>query len=285
MHPSSRPVRSMLYIPGSKARALDKAKTLSADAIIFDLEDAVAPDEKPAARDLLGEVLTAEAYGARMTVLRVNGLDTEWGADDLAASAAMAVDAVLLPKVNGPDDVDAAALHAPKAVFWAMIETAEGVLNALSIAKHPKMGGFVLGTNDLAKELGCATGGNRMPLMASLQMALLGARAGGIFCVDGVYNAFKDDAGLKEECEQGAMIGMDGKTLIHPAQLDIANAVFAPSEADIEQAERTIAAHKAAVAAGEGVAVLDGKIVENLHVVTAEATLAKARAIAELEAI
>ncbi|MEL7462376.1 MAG: CoA ester lyase [Pseudomonadota bacterium] len=285
MHPSSRPVRSMLYIPGSKVRALEKAKTLGADAIIFDLEDAVAPDEKPAARDLLGEVLTAGAYGARMTVLRVNGLDTEWGADDLAASAAMAVDAVLLPKVNGPDDVDAAALHAPKAVFWAMIETAEGVLKALSIAKHPKMGGFVLGTNDLAKELGCATGGNRMPLMASLQMALLGARAAGISCVDGVYNAFKDDAGLKVECEQGAMLGMDGKTLIHPAQLDIANAVFAPSEADIEQAERTIAAHKAAVAAGEGVAVLDGKIVENLHVVTAEATLAKARAIAELEAI
>lgn len=280
MHATSRPVRSMLYIPGSKARALDKAKTLAADAIIFDLEDAVAPAEKHGARDLLAEYLTSNAYGARMTLLRVNGLDTVWGADDLATGADLSVDAILLPKVNNAADVDAAAALAPGAMFWAMIETAEGVLNALSIAKHPKMGGFVLGTNDLAKELGCATGGNRMPLMASLQMALLGARAGGIACVDGVYNAFKDDEGLRVECEQGAAIGMDGKTLIHPAQLEVANSVFAPSQADIEHAERVIEAHQTALAAGEGVAVLDGKIVENLHVVTAEATLAKARAIA-----
>ncbi|MEO1239618.1 MAG: CoA ester lyase [Pseudomonadota bacterium] len=282
MQATSRPVRSVLYIPGSKSRALDKAKSLAADAIIFDLEDAVAPEEKPAARTLLADTLTPGAYGTRMALLRVNGLDTPWGAADLAAGAGMAVDAILLPKVNGPADVDAAAQHAPDAMFWAMIETAEGVLNALSIAKHPKMGGFVLGTNDLAKELGCETGGNRMPLMASLQIALLGARAGAIPCVDGVYNAFKDDDGLRVECDQGATLGMDGKTLIHPAQLEIANAVFAPSEADIAQAERVIAAHKAAIAAGEGVAVLDGKIIENLHVVTAEATLSKARAISEL---
>lgn len=282
MQPTSRPVRSMLYIPGSKERALEKAKTLSADAIIFDLEDAVAPNEKPAARGLMAETLTPGAYGARITLLRVNGLDTQWGAEDLVAGAEMAVDAILLPKVNGPEDIDAAASHAPEATFWAMIETAEGVWNAPSIAKHPKMGGFVLGTNDLAKELGCATGGNRMPLMASLQMSLLGARAGGIPCVDGVYNAFKDDEGLKVECEQGAMLGMDGKTLIHPAQLAVANKVFAPSEADIAQAERVIEAHRAALSAGDGVAVLDGKIVENLHVVSAEATLAKARAISEM---
>ena len=284
MASQNRPVRSMLYIPGSKARALEKAKGLAADAIIFDLEDAVAPDEKPAARELLAETLTDGAYGARVILLRVNGLDTSWGADDLSAGAAMAVDALLLPKVNGPADVDAARAHAPEATFWAMIETAEGVLNAQAIAKHPAMAGFVLGTNDLAKELGCQTGGDRMAMMTSLQMALLAARAGGILCVDGVYNAFKDEEGLRAECEQGLALGMDGKTLIHPAQLEVANAVFAPSPEDVAQAERLITAHEEALARGEGVAVLDGRIVENLHVETAQATLAKARAIAEMGA-
>jgi len=276
-----RPYRSVLYIPGSKARALEKARSLATDAIIFDLEDAVAPDEKAAARVLLAETLTPSAYGARAVLLRVNGLDTEWGAGDLEAAGGMALDAVLLPKVNGPADVDAAAAMAPGATFWAMIETAEGVLNALAIARHPKMAGFVMGTNDLMKEIGAAPKPGRGPLQAALQMALMAARAAGIVCIDGVYNAFRDDEGLRAECEEGRDLGMDGKSLIHPAQIDIANAVFSPSKAEVEGAERIIAAHEAALAEGEGVAVLDGRIVENLHVETANRVLAKARAIAE----
>lgn len=279
----SRPLRSVLYIPGSKERALEKAKDLATDAIIFDLEDAVAPDEKTAARALLANTLIPGAYGSRTTLLRVNGLDTAWGKDDLFAGASMAVDAILLPKVNSPADLDAAMEVAPGAKFWAMVETAEGVLNAQSIAAHPAMDGFVMGTNDLAKELGCQTGGDRMAMMTALQMAMLAARAAGIACIDGVYNAFKDEDGLRAECEQGLALGMDGKSLIHPAQLAVANSVFAPSPDDVARAERVIEAHSAALAAGEGIAVLDGKIIENLHVVTAEATLAKARAIAEVE--
>ncbi|MDJ1007683.1 MAG: CoA ester lyase [Paracoccaceae bacterium] len=280
MDDDPRPFRSVLYIPGSKARALEKARGLPADAIIFDLEDAVAPDEKPAARALLAETLKPGAFGSRATLLRVNGLDTGWGEDDLVVARSMAVDAVLLPKVNGPCDVDAAAELAPDALFWAMIETAEGVLNALAIAKHPRIRGFVLGTNDLLKELGAQPVAGRASLSMALQTALLAARSAGIPCVDGVYNAFRDEAGLTAECVQGRDFGMDGKTLIHPAQIDIANAVFAPSETDIAEARRVIAAHESAIADGEGVAVLDGKIVENLHVETANRVLAKARAIA-----
>lgn len=280
-----RPLRSVLYIPGSKERALDKAKTLQADAIIFDLEDAVAPDEKPDARQLLEQYLTPGAYANRTLLLRVNGLDTPWGQDDLRAGVSMSVDGLLLPKVNSVADLDAASEIAPGARFWAMIETAEGVLNAMSIAKHTSLDGFILGTNDLAKEIGCNTGGDRLAMITALQIALLGARAAGIACIDGVYNAFKDVEGLQTECEQGKSFGMDGKTLIHPAQLEIANAVFSPSQDDIEQAERVIAAHQSALSKGEGVAVLDGRIIENLHVETARATLAKANAIAELEAL
>lgn len=281
MDDSSRPVRSVLYIPGSKERALEKAKSLDADAIIFDLEDAVAPGEKAAARSLLGTSLTAGAYGERLVLLRVNGLDTEWGGDDLRAAADMAVDAVLLPKVNGPADVDAAARLAPDTLFWAMIETAEGALDALAIARHPKMAGFVMGTNDLLKELGAVVRPDRLAMMTALQTALMAARAVGIPCVDGVFNAFRDETGLRLECEQGRDLGMDGKTLIHPAQIEIANEVFAPGDAEIEEAKAIIAAHEAALAEGQGVAVLDGRIVENLHVESANRVLAKARAIGE----
>lgn len=282
MHDAAQPLRSVLYIPGSKPRALEKAKELSADALILDLEDAVAPEEKASARATLVDALTQGAYGAKLVLLRVNGLDTEWGADDLRASVSMAIDGVLLPKVDGPADIDVAADLAGDASFWAMIETAEGVLNAQSIAAHARMAGFVLGTNDLLKELGAAARSDRMPLMASLQIALLAARAAGIPCIDGVFNAFRDEDGLRAECQQGRDLGMDGKTLIHPAQLEVANAVFAPSEADIAHAEAIIAAHNAALARGEGVAVLDGRIVENLHVVSANRILAKARAIGEI---
>ena len=283
----SRPCRSVLYIPGSRERALEKACTLPADAIIFDLEDAVAPEEKPAARVLLARVLRDFDYGARLRIVRINGFDTEWGRADAAAmdraiAGGARVDAVLVPKVNRAADLDAVAAAVPGADLWAMMETAAGMLNAAEIAAHPRLAGMVMGTNDLAKELGSRFRADRLPMMAGLGLCLLAAKAHGRIIVDGVYNAFKDEAGLKAECDQGRDMGFDGKTLIHPAQLEIANAAFAPSESEVDLARRQIAAFDAVVATGGGVAVVDGRIVENLHVATARATLEKARAIAAL---
>lgn len=286
MDASTRPLRSVLYIPASRERALEKAMSLRTDAIIFDLEDAVAPEEKPAARDLLVRTLAERDYGARMRIVRVNGADTPWGADDLAALAGAGVEAVLLPKVGSGEDVAAVAaqLNSDAATqIWAMMETPAGVMTAGEIARAPRMGGFVMGTNDLAKDLGTRFRADRLPMMTSLQTCLLAARAAGIACIDGVYNAFKDEDGLRAECVQGRDLGMDGKTLIHPAQLAIANEVFAPAEDEIDTARRQIAAFDEAQARGEGVAVLDGKIVENLHVATAKATLARAEAIARMD--
>ncbi|MBD3763837.1 MAG: CoA ester lyase [Rhodobacterales bacterium] len=280
-----RPYRSVLYIPGSKERALDKARDLAADAIIFDLEDAVAPDEKPAARALLAQVLATADYGGRARIVRINGLDTPWGADDIAAFAAIRqVEAILIPKVSRAADVQAVADRIAGVPLWAMMETALGMLNAAEIAAHPRLAGLVMGTNDLAKELGSRPRPDRLALQAGLGLCLLAARAHGRVIVDGVYNAFKDEDGLRAECEQGRDLGFDGKTLIHPAQIDIANAAFAPTEAEIDLARRQIAAFAEAQAAGQGVAVVDGRIVENLHIVTAQATLAKAQAIAALTA-
>jgi len=275
-----RPYRSALYIPGSKDRALDKARGLPVDVILFDLEDAVAPDAKVEARDTLYAALADGGYGLRLKIVRINGLGTEWGAADAAAVAAMDCDAVLLPKVNGPDDVDALAKLIPDLPIWAMMETPQGILNAASIAAHPRIAGFVLGTNDLAKDLNSRT---RAALMTSLQMCMLAAKAAGIVALDGVYNAFKDEDGLRAECAEGRDMGFDGKTLIHPAQVAIANAAFGPTDDEIDLARRQIAAFEAAEAEGQGVAVVDGRIVENLHIVTARATLAKAEAIAALE--
>ena len=278
----TRPYRSALYIPGSRPRALDKARGLPVDVILFDLEDAVSPDEKTTARATLAEELGKGGYGNRLKVVRINGLDTGWGTEDAKAADAMDCDAVLLPKVNSAADVDALAAITGKPI-WAMMETPLGVLNALEIAAHPKLEGFVLGTNDLAKDLNTRHRADREPLLTSLQLCLLAARAHGVVAVDGVYNAFKDEDGFKVECEQGRDMGFDGKTLIHPAQVAIANAAFAPTQAEIDLATRQIAAFAEAEAEGQGVAVVDGKIVENLHIVTAKATLAKAKAIAELE--
>ncbi|TFL19206.1 HpcH/HpaI aldolase/citrate lyase family protein [Jannaschia formosa] len=283
----ARPYRSVLYIPASKERALEKAAGLPVDAIIFDLEDAVAPTEKAAAREALGRALARIAYGPRARIIRVNGADTEWGADDLAAACGMEAEAVLLPKVAGPEDI-AAAVRVLEAAgsgmrVWAMIESPAGVLNAAAIARALRLGGLVLGTNDLAKDLGVRDRADRMPLLHCLSATVLAARAAGVPCIDGVYNAFRDEEGLRAECEQGRDLGMDGKTLIHPAQVAIANAAFAPTEAEIAQAQAVIAAHEAALAEGQGVAVLDGKIVENLHVETARKTLARQAAIEELE--
>jgi len=278
-----RPYRSVLYIPASKERALEKARGLAADAIIFDLEDAVAPEEKAAARETLARALSEGGFGARARIVRVNGIDTVWGREDVAAFAAHPeAEAILIPKVNSPADLDAVAALAAGKPLWAMMETARGMLNAAAIAAHPALQGMVMGTNDLAKELGSRHRPDRLPLQAGLGLCLLAAKAEGRVIVDGVYNAFKDEAGLEAECAQGRDMGFDGKTLIHPAQIDIANAAFAPSEDEVALALRQIAAFNEAQASGQGVAVVDGRIVENLHIVTAQATLAKAQAIAAL---
>lgn len=280
----SRPYRSVLYIPGSNARALDKARGLAADAIIFDLEDAVAATEKEAARATLAEELAKGGYGARAKIVRINGFDTDWGRADAAAFADGPADAILIPKVSSAALLDeVAALTGPKPL-WAMMETALGMLNAAEIAAHPRLEGMVMGTNDLAKELNCRMTPGRLGVLPGIGRALLAARAYGLVAVDGVYNAFKDEEGLADECRQGRDIGFDGKTLIHPAQLAIANAAFAPSEAEVDLARRQIAAFDAAQAEGQGVAVVDGKIVENLHIVTARRILDQVAAIAALEA-
>lgn len=284
MDPRARPYRSVLYIPGSKPRALEKAKTLPVDAVIFDLEDAVSVDEKPNARATLAQALEAGGYGARMKIVRINGLDTEWGREDAIAAARMDCDAILLPKVNAPEDLDALAEITGDIPLWAMMETPRGMLNAAAIAAHPKLQGMVMGTNDLAKELQTRYRPDRMPMMAGLGLCLLAAKAEGLVIIDGVYNAFKDAEGLAAECAQGRDMGFDGKTLIHPAQVEVANAAFAPTEREIDTSRRQIAAFDEAQAAGQGVAVVDGKIVENLHVATAREILAKADAIAALSA-
>ena len=276
----SHPYRSVLYLPGSRERVLEKAKGLAADALIFDLEDAVAPDDKLAARDLVCEMVQ-RGYGARKRLIRVNGLDTDWGEADLEAAIAAAPDGILVPKVNGPEELQAIAARLKgETRLWAMMETPLGILNAREIAAStPKLEGFVMGTNDLVKELFASHTPSRAPVMTSLSLCLLAARAHGLVCVDGVYNAFKDEAGLRAECQQGLEMGFDGKTLIHPAQIEAANEVFAPDEAELTLARRYIEAFEGAA----GVAVVDGKIVENLHVENAVRLLAKADMITKMK--
>ncbi len=280
----ARPHRSVLYIPASKARALDKARKLPVDAIIFDLEDAVSPDEKVRARETLAAALADGGYGHRIKIVRINALDSLWGRDDATAVAAMACDAVLLPKVDNPEQLDALAAITGELDLWAMMETPRGMLNAAAIAGHPRLRGMVMGTNDLARELGSRSDAQRTAMMRALGLCLLAARAESIVIIDGVYNAFKDDEGLRAESSQGRDMGFDGKSLIHPAQIDVANAIFAPSEEELALARRHIAAFNAAQADGHGVAVVDGRIVENLHVATAQEVLAKAQAIDRIAA-
>lgn len=282
-----RPYRSVLYIPAARERAMEKARALACDAIIFDLEDAVAPEEKAPARALLARVLTEVDFGQRARIVRINGIGTDWGRQDLAEIGAVLgqgarVDAVLIPKVAAPEDLDAAAAALPGADLWAMMETPLAMLNAGAIAAHPRLKGMVMGTNDLAKDLGSRHRPDRLPLMSGLGLCLLAARAHGRVIIDGVFNAFRDEAGLAAECAQGRDLGFDGKTLIHPAQIEIANAAFAPDADEIDLARRQIAAFDAALAQGQAVAVVDGKIVENLHIVTARATLQKAAHIAAM---
>lgn len=286
MDPTTHPYRSVLYIPGSKERPLEKARTLPTDAIIFDLEDAVAPEAKREARQTLAAALRDGGYGKRAKIVRINALTTEWGNEDVRVLRDAGADIFLLPKCNTPTDVDALAdLLDPATPIWVMMETPVSVFNAREIAAHHRVTGLVTGTNDLTKDLGCRYRADRLPLMTALQMIVMAARAArGVVAIDGVYNRFRDGDGLKAECEQGRDLGFDGKTLIHPAQIEIANTAFAPTQSEIDLARRQIAAFEESKASGQGVAVVDGQIVENLHVVAAQRILARARAISEMAA-
>ncbi|MDF1670919.1 MAG: CoA ester lyase [Roseovarius sp.] len=283
MDTNAQPFRSVLYIPGSMDRALEKARTLAADAIIFDLEDAVAPDAKPMARKTLAAALKQGGYGKRFKIVRINALTTAWGLDDVQALRDAGADAILLPKVNSASDVDTLAdLLGPDMPIWVMMETPVSVFNAREIAAHRQVEGLVTGTNDLAKDLNARTRSDRLPLMMALQTIVMAARAARIVAVDGVYNRFRDGEGLKHECEQGRDLGFDGKTLIHPSQIEVTNTEFSPTQSEIDLAERQIAAYEESMASGQGIAVVDGNIVENLHVVAAQRILAKSRAVAEM---
>ncbi|MFY9238529.1 MAG: CoA ester lyase [Roseovarius sp.] len=286
MDAATHPYRSVLYIPGSKERALDKARSLPADAIIFDLEDAVAPDAKAEARETLAEALRSGGYGKRSKIVRINALTTAWGLEDVRILGDAGADAILLPKVNTPSDVDNLVdLLPPTMPIWVMMETPTSVFNAREIAAHGRVTGLVTGTNDLTKELGCRVRADRLPLMNALQRIIMAARAARIVAIDGVYNRFRDGDGLKAECEQGRDLGFDGKTLIHPLQIEGANRAFAPTASEIDLAQRQIEAFEQSKASGQGVAVVDGMIVENLHVVAAKRILAKAVAVAEMEGV
>lgn len=283
-----RPRRSVLYMPSSNERALDKAKTLPADAIIFDLEDAVAPDAKESARPMAVAAASSGEYGSKELTIRCNGLDTPWGADDIAAAARSGASAVVIPKVASVEYVEQVsrllnAAGAPDSMaIWPMIETPTAIFDVRHIAAHPRVAVLVMGTNDLARELRAALVPGRHPLVPHLATALAAAREAGKVILDGVYNDVKNLEGFRDECVQGAEMGFDGKTLIHPGQVDVANDVWAPSEADVEHARKVIAAFDEAAREGRGVITVDGRMIENLHVANAQRTLAVADAIAAL---
>jgi len=285
-----RPRRSVLYMPGANERALEKAKGLAADALILDLEDAVAPDAKADARERVCAAAASGEYGRREIAIRANGLDTRWHADDVAAIAAAGPDAIVIPKVNSVDDVRAieAALEsggAPdRTKIWAMVETPQAMLHAEEIAGcSDRLTVLVMGTNDLAKELHAIHVPGRQPLLTGLGLCLLAARATGKVILDGVYNDIGDADGFLAECRQGKEMGFDGKTLIHPSQLEPCNEVFAPSDAEVASAREIIAAFEEAESEGRGVVTVNGRMIENLHVDQARQTLAQADAIAAMQ--
>jgi citrate lyase subunit beta/citryl-CoA lyase len=291
MSKTVRPRRSVLYMPGANTRALEKARTLSADALIFDLEDAVAPEAKEAARSNV--VLAAEsgAYGKREIAIRCNGLNTAWGEADIAAIAKSGADAILVPKVESAAEVthvvsllDTAGAPTTMAV-WAMMETPKGILRAEEIAgAHPRLALFVMGTNDLVKDMRARHTPMRLPMITALGIGMLAARAHGLTILDGVYNDIQDTAGFRAVCQQGLEMGFDGKTLIHPSQVEPCNEVFAPSASELEMAGKIVTAFRKAQAEGKGVVTVDGRMIENLHVEQAERALALASAIRELQA-
>ena len=275
-------LRSVLYMPSSNERALEKAKTIPADAIIFDLEDAVAPDAKELAREQACAAVASGDYGHKTLTIRCNGLDTPWGATDLVAAAAAKPDAVVIPKVSGPEHLRQVADLVGDTRIWAMVETPGALFAVREIAAFEQVDVLVMGTNDLAKELRAALVPGRAPLVPHLATALLAAREAGKLILDGVYNDVKDLEGFEAECVQGMQLGFDGKTLVHPTQVEAANRVWAPSEDEIDHARRVIAAFEEASREGKGVVVVDGRMVENLHRDNALRTLATAEAIAAL---
>jgi citrate lyase subunit beta/citryl-CoA lyase len=285
-----RPRRSVLYLPGANERALEKAKTIPADALILDLEDAVAPEAKPDARERVCAAAGSGEYGSRELTIRVNGLDTQWFGDDLRAAAQAGPAAVVVPKISSAADVHAVekALEAGGApdhtTIWAMIETPVAMLRAEEIAAaSARLTVLVMGTNDLAKELHAEHVPGRAPLLTGLGLALLAARAEAKVILDGVYNDVKDITGFEAECRQGREFGFDGKTLIHPGQVEPCNRVFAPTSAQIDESQAILAAWEQARAQGIGVATVNGRMIENLHVENANRILAVAKAIGALQ--
>ncbi len=286
-----RPRRSVLYMPGSNTRALEKAKALAADALILDLEDAVAPSAKSDARGFVCAAVKAGGYGRRELVIRINSLTSAWGMDDLAAAMQAGPDAILVPKVSSPSDIATVAkamAAAPQDVrIWAMMETPLAMLNAREIAsatsEHARFECMVMGTNDLAKETGAGLDGDRVAMMPWLMTCVAAARAFGLAIIDGVYNDFRNEQGCVAECAQGRLTGMDGKTLIHPGQIAAANAAFAPSRSEVDAARHIIAAFALPENAGLGAINLNGRMVELLHCEIARKTVAMSEAIAALE--
>lgn len=280
MSAAFRPRRSLLFMPGSNPRALEKARGLAADGLIFDLEDAVAPAAKESARAIVAAALAEGGYGGRELVLRVNAIDTPWGHGDLAVAATMPIDAVLLPKVENADRVGLTVslldqFGAPERLaVWCMLETPRGILCAREIAAaSPRLAALVLGTSDLTKDLHALATRDRLPLVTSLGLTILAARAHGLAILDGVHLDLADEDGFIASCRQGRELGFDGKTVMHPKQIAGANAAFAPTRDEIEWSRRIIAAHDEAVAAGKGVVLVDGRLVENLHVENARRLL------------
>ncbi|MFL3021386.1 MAG: HpcH/HpaI aldolase/citrate lyase family protein [Candidatus Poriferisodalaceae bacterium] len=283
-----RPRRSVLYMPAANQRALEKAKDIQADALIFDLEDAVAPDSKEIAREQACTAAASSEYGNRELTIRCNGLDTPWGKDDLLAAAAAGPAAVVIPKVDSSSYLDEISEllnqgGAPSSTqIWAMVETPMGILHVEEIARHERMSVMVMGTNDMAKELRASITADRQALLPYLAMCLLSARAAGVAILDGVYNDIKDESGFKDVCVQGAEMGFDGKTLIHPNQVAPTNEIFSPSLDELDFHRRIIEEFEAAEKDGRGVLTVDGKMIENLHVDEARRALAVADAIAAL---
>ena len=286
-----RPRRSVLYMPGANDRALEKARSLSADALILDLEDSVAPEAKSQARDKVVRAIKSGGYGTRELIIRVNALDTPWGADDLKAAASVAADAILVPKVSRPGDMVSAdkLLKAQGAGaqtrLWAMMETPLAILNARDIASvagdaSSRFSCLVLGTNDLIKESRARALGDRFAIIPWLAMSVLAARSFGLDVIDGVYNDFKDDAGFRAECEQGRTLGMDGKTLIHPSQVEPCNQIFSPSDEEVQWSRKVIETFALPEHKGKGVITVEGRMVERLHLVMAERVVAIWEAIA-----
>jgi citrate lyase subunit beta/citryl-CoA lyase len=283
----ARPRRSVLYMPSSNVKALEKAKSIPCDAIIFDLEDAVAPDAKPAAREQAAAAATSGEYGHRELTIRCNALSTPWGADDIAAAGAARPSAVVIPKVASTAELDAVAGALDAAggsdtMIWAMVETPTAIFDVRSIAAHPRVAVLVMGTNDLAKEILAPLVPGRANLTSYLATAVLAAREAGKVILDGVYNDIADADGFAAECRQGVEMGFDGKTLIHPTQVDPANAAWSPTADEVELSRRVIAAYTEAEVEGRGVITVDGKMIEHLHVANARRVLAIADAIAAI---